>query len=56
VYGLTGEELATFGDVLDLLVVGSRSYGPLRRLVLGSTSNYLQRRARCPLLVLPRTT
>jgi nucleotide-binding universal stress UspA family protein len=56
VYGLTGEELATFGDELDLLVVGSRSYGPLRRLVLGSTSNYLQRRARCPLLVLPRVS
>ena len=54
VYGLPGEELAAFGDEVDLLVVGSRSYGPWRRLVLGSTSNYLQRHARCCLLVLPR--
>ena len=54
VYGLTGEELAAFGDELDILVVGSRSYGPLRRLVLGSTADYLERHARCSLLVLPR--
>ncbi len=55
VYGLTGEELAAFSDELDLLVVGSRSYGPLKRLVLGSTSDYLERHARCSLLVLPRS-
>jgi nucleotide-binding universal stress UspA family protein len=55
VYGLTGEELAAFGDEVDVLVVGSRSYGPVRRLVLGSTSDYLERHARCSLLVLPRS-
>ncbi len=54
VYGLPGEELAAFGDELDVLVVGSRSYGPVRRLVLGSTSDYLERHSRCSLLVLPR--
>ena len=54
VYGIAGEELAAFGDELDLLVVGSRGYGPLRRLVSGSTTNYLERHARCSLLVLPR--
>jgi len=54
VYGLPGEELAAFGHRVDLLVVGSRNYGPLRRLVLGSTSDGLARHARCPLLVLPR--
>ncbi|HYM54275.1 MAG TPA: universal stress protein [Solirubrobacteraceae bacterium] len=54
VYGLTGEELAAFGDEVDLLVVGSRSYGPVRRMMLGSTSDYLERHARCSLLVLPR--
>lgn len=54
-FGLPGEELAAFGEGVDVLVVGSRSYGPLRRLVLGSTSEYLERRARCSLLVLPRS-
>ncbi len=54
VYGLTGEELAAFGDQVDILVVGSRGYGPVKRLVLGSTSDYLERHARCSLLVLPR--
>jgi nucleotide-binding universal stress UspA family protein len=54
VYGLTGEELAAFGDEVDILLVGSRSYGPVRRLVLGSTSDYLERHARCSLIVLPR--
>jgi len=55
VYGLTGEELAEFGDELDILIVGSRGYGPVRRLMLGSTSEYLERHARCSLLVLPRS-
>jgi nucleotide-binding universal stress UspA family protein len=54
VYGLAGEELAAFGEDLDLLVVGSRGYGPVKRLVLGSTSDFLERHARCSLLVLPR--
>jgi len=54
VYGLAGEELAAFGEEVDLLVVGSRGYGPVKRLVLGSTSEYLERHARCSLLVLPR--
>ena len=54
VYGLPGEELAAFGDEVQLLIVGSRGYGPMKRLILGSTSDYLQRHARCSLLVLPR--
>jgi nucleotide-binding universal stress UspA family protein len=54
VYGLAGEELAAFGEDVDLLVVGSRGYGPVKRLVLGSTSDFLERHARCSLLVLPR--
>lgn len=56
VYGFAGEKLAAFGDRVDILVIGSRSYGPVRRLVLGSTSAYLERHARCSLLVLPRGT
>ena len=54
-YGEPSDELARFGDELDLLIVGSRGYGPIGRLFNGSTSNYLARRARCPLLVLPRS-
>ena len=54
VIGTPGEELAIFSGRVDLLVVGSRSYGPLRRLMLGSTSHYLAGHARCPVLVLPR--
>ena len=54
VLGLPGEELAAFGDRVDVLVVGSRGYGPLRRLMFGSTATHLADHARCPLLVLPR--
>jgi hypothetical protein len=43
-----------FSASVDLLVVGSRGYGPLGRLVHGSTSNELARVSCCPLLVLPR--
>ena len=53
-YGEPSGELWRFGQELDLLIVGSRGYGPIARLVNGSTSNYLARRAPCPLLVLPR--
>lgn len=55
-YGDPAEELAVYSASLDLLIVGSRSYGPLGRLVHGSTSQRLARIARCPLLVLPRAT
>lgn len=53
-FGPPGDELVAFGDEVDLLVVGSRSFGPLRRLILGSTSMHLARDVRSPLLVLPR--
>jgi nucleotide-binding universal stress UspA family protein len=39
----------------DLLVCGSRGYGPLRRVLLGGVSSRLLRRAACPLLVVPRS-
>jgi nucleotide-binding universal stress UspA family protein len=55
-YGMVAEELALYSASLDLLVVGSRGYGPIGRLVHGSTSQKLARTARCPLLVLPRGT
>jgi nucleotide-binding universal stress UspA family protein len=39
---------------LDLLVVGSSAYGPLRRVLLGSTSIEVVRGAACPVRVRPR--
>ncbi len=52
--GREATELALQGVDLDLLVVGSRGYGPLRRTLVGSTSTELVRTAPCPVLVLPR--
>ncbi len=51
-YGHAAEELARWGETVDLLVVGSRGYGPAGRLVHGSTSRALVQAARCPVLVL----
>jgi nucleotide-binding universal stress UspA family protein len=38
----------------ELLVTGSRGYGPLGRVLLGSVSTQLAHRAPCPVLVVPR--
>jgi nucleotide-binding universal stress UspA family protein len=54
-FGDPARELAFEGNHLDLLVTGSRGYGPVRRLVLGSTSSKLVHEAPCPVLVLTRT-
>lgn len=40
---------------LDLLVCGSRGYGPLRRVLLGGASSKLVRRAATPVMVVPRS-
>jgi nucleotide-binding universal stress UspA family protein len=53
-YGVPAEELALYSASTDLLIVGSRDYGPIGRVVHGSTSRQLARSARCPLLVLTR--
>jgi nucleotide-binding universal stress UspA family protein len=47
-------ELAYAGNELDLLVTGSRGYGPVQRVMLGSTSSKLVHQAPCPVLVLER--
>jgi nucleotide-binding universal stress UspA family protein len=54
VYGKAEEELTLYSASLDLLVLGSRSYGPLGRLLHGSTSRRLTQSCRSPLLVLTR--
>ena len=53
-YGAPVDVLANYSESLDLLVIGSRGYGPVGRLVHGSTSWQLTHRARCALLILPR--
>jgi nucleotide-binding universal stress UspA family protein len=40
---------------LDLLIVGSRSYGPLGAVLLGAVTRRLARAAECPVMVVPRT-
>jgi nucleotide-binding universal stress UspA family protein len=41
---------------VDLMVVGSRGYGPIRRVLLGSVTLKLMSEAPCPVLVVPRPT
>jgi nucleotide-binding universal stress UspA family protein len=39
---------------VDLLVLGSRGFGPVMRLLIGSVSSRVIRQAPCPVLVVPR--
>jgi len=43
------------GEGLDLLVLGSRGYGPVRRVLLGGVSDAVVRRSPCPVVVVPRS-
>jgi nucleotide-binding universal stress UspA family protein len=54
VEGEPAEVLTAHADDLGLLVVGSRGYGPLRRVLLGSVSDALLERAACPAMIVPR--
>jgi nucleotide-binding universal stress UspA family protein len=54
-FGKADEQLTELSREVDLLVVGSRGAGPLRRLIDGSTSNHLAHHVGCPLLVVPLT-
>jgi len=48
------DALTDLSTAVDLLVVGSRCWGPVRRTIVGSTTARLVREAHCPVLVLPR--
>ena len=48
------DELVERSRELDLLVVGSRGYGPVRHALLGSVTQKLMKAAACPVLVVPR--
>jgi nucleotide-binding universal stress UspA family protein len=51
--GEPAEVLERISAELDILVLGSRSYGPLRAVLLGGVSSALVHRAACPLMVVP---
>jgi nucleotide-binding universal stress UspA family protein len=54
--GVPAQELAGEASAdVDLLVVGSRGYGPLQRVLLGSVSTSLLHSAPCPVMVVPRS-
>lgn len=53
--GEPAKALAAAEQAVDLLVVGSRSFGPVSRVLLGSVSSHLARHCPFPLLVVPRT-
>ena len=46
--------LIRVSENLDLLVCGSRAYGPLRAVLLGGVSRRVAAEARCPVIVQPR--
>jgi nucleotide-binding universal stress UspA family protein len=52
--GDPAEVLVDFSKGVDLLVCGSRGYGPARAVLLGSVSRDVMDEARCPVIVLPR--
>ena len=54
VLGNPAGELILASSDLDLLVLGSRRWGAVKRLALGSTSDRVIRHTACPVLVPPR--
>jgi nucleotide-binding universal stress UspA family protein len=53
--GPVREELAALSERADVLVCGSRHQTTVKRVMLGSTSDFLARHAACPLLITPAT-
>jgi nucleotide-binding universal stress UspA family protein len=48
------DALVELSEDVDLLVCGSRGYGPLRAVLMGSVSHAVIRKAHCPVVVVPR--
>lgn len=52
--GDAADELVDAAGELDLLILGSRGYGPLGRVLMGGVSAKVMRQAPCPVMVIPR--
>ena len=52
--GDPAEQLVLRSESLDMLVMGSRAYGPVRRVLLGTVAGRVVREAFCPVVVVPR--
>ena len=52
--GDPADQLGEHSAGLDLLLAGSRGYGPLRSVLVGGVSGRLMRTAQCPVIVIPR--
>jgi len=48
------DELVAVSADVDLLALGSRRYGPVKRLMLGTTADKVVRDAACPVVAVPR--
>jgi nucleotide-binding universal stress UspA family protein len=53
ILGDPARELARESEVSDLIVIGSRGYGPAPAVILGEVSDRLIRTAACPALIVP---
>lgn len=53
--GKAAAVLAGAGVELDLILIGSRGYGPIARTLLGGVSADLIRNSPCPVIVIPRS-
>ena len=54
VAGVARDELVGVSEHVDLLVLGSRGYGPVRRALLGGSADRIVHAAACPVVVVPR--
>ena len=52
--GKPADVLIGLTETVDILVMGSRGYGPLKAVLLGGVSGQVIRSAACPVIVVPR--
>jgi nucleotide-binding universal stress UspA family protein len=52
--GRPADVLIALSETVDILVIGSRGYGPLKAVLLGGVSGQVIRSAACPVIVVPR--